>query len=430
MSEGTSTDQEWSPGTSFRVYAARFVSRTGGEAAFFVGIWGKAAYTFDASPAGLAVLMAALGVAGLVGSALAGMLVDRHGPKRVLVVSEMLFVPAAISGAFTQTLPQLVAVAALIGLFGAPTMTAISSFPPYMTAHRGRLARLNAGVETAGMAAFISGTASGALLGSTLGLDSIFWFDALTSIIGVLLVLPVMTARVPTGSRTRGRNPTWKELREGFGHVYTSRALRFYVLAGTSLWLLFGLFSGLEPLFYRDVLDQGPATIGWVNTIFGIGLVAGTLVAGRLPQVWRGARIVAFLLAVNGLAASLYVGTASLVVVVAGAAVWGVMIGLFVPTVRTLIHLQSPARLVGRIMGTTQVHNETARLLPLAAAPLLAAAVGVQSALVLAGVALAAFASVSWRSASTIDRGATEPSQNGQSSPMPAESTTKTFNAT
>ena len=32
-----------------RVTAARFISRAGGEAAFFVGIWGKATYDLDST---------------------------------------------------------------------------------------------------------------------------------------------------------------------------------------------------------------------------------------------------------------------------------------------------------------------------------------------------------------------------------------------
>ena len=51
-----------------RVVAARFISRVGGEAAFFVGIWGKAAFSFHATPTQLAVLMGALSVSSILGA--------------------------------------------------------------------------------------------------------------------------------------------------------------------------------------------------------------------------------------------------------------------------------------------------------------------------------------------------------------------------
>ena len=69
------------------VTLARFISRTGGEAAFFVGIWGKAAYDLRAEAGQIAVLIGVMGIAGLVGSGIAGPLIDRFGPRRVLMTS-------------------------------------------------------------------------------------------------------------------------------------------------------------------------------------------------------------------------------------------------------------------------------------------------------------------------------------------------------
>lgn len=65
-----------------RVVSARFLSRVGSEAAFFVGVWGKAAYVLDATPSDLAWVMLALAIPLMLGSAAAGVLIDRYGPKR------------------------------------------------------------------------------------------------------------------------------------------------------------------------------------------------------------------------------------------------------------------------------------------------------------------------------------------------------------
>ncbi|MGC2240410.1 MAG: MFS transporter, partial [Acidimicrobiia bacterium] len=118
----------WADRDVRRVVLARFISRIGGEAAFFVGIWGKAAFALDASAAGVAAVMAALGVASLIGSAIAGVLVDRFDPRRVLIVGEIMFVPVAISMVFADSLPSLVVATFALGLVGTPVFTAISSF--------------------------------------------------------------------------------------------------------------------------------------------------------------------------------------------------------------------------------------------------------------------------------------------------------------
>ena len=87
----------------WRVVAARFISRTGGEAAFFVGIWGKAAYEFEGSAGEIAWVIAALGIGGMIGSSVAGVFIDRFDPRRVLIASEVVFVPVALSLIFVTS---------------------------------------------------------------------------------------------------------------------------------------------------------------------------------------------------------------------------------------------------------------------------------------------------------------------------------------
>jgi predicted MFS family arabinose efflux permease len=135
--------------------------------------------------------------------------------------------------------------------------------------------------------------------------------------------------------------------------VYHHRALRFYLLLATSVWLAFGLFGALEPLFIRDVLEADPETIGWINTLIGVGLVAGTVVAPRLSPQRRTSTTAVGLLALNGVGSTRYVGTNRLWVVAVGSIFWGLVIGVFAPLARTLTHLNSPDHLVGRVMGVT-----------------------------------------------------------------------------
>lgn len=385
------------------VTLARFISRTGGEAAFFVGIWGKAAYELEAEAGQIAVLIGVMGIAGLVGSGLAGPLIDRFGPRRVLMASEVFFVPATLSAIVAADLGSLIGAAAGIALFGAPAYTAIASFPPFLAGDETELARINAWVEMAGMAALISGASLGAVMAATVGIDAIFWFDAATSLVAVLLVARVVTRRP---AEHVGDVSGWKGAAQGFSTVYRSPRLRFFVLAGTAVWSAFGFFGALEPLFYRDILGAGPAMLGVVNTIFGIGLVAGSVAAGRLPAHRRSAGTVAWLVGLNGVGALIYVGTTRLPVVFTGALTWGLIIGVMAPLARTMIHANSPEGQVGRVMGVSQVHSEIAKLGPLLLAPALAAALGVQQALILSGAFITILALTMTPTARRLDRDA------------------------
>jgi MFS family permease len=373
----------------------------GGEAAFFVGIWGKAAFELEASAGGVAAVMAALGVASLIGSGVAGVLVDRFDPRRVLIVGEILFVPAAIGMVFVETLPALVVATFILGLVGTPVFTAISAFGPFLTDDPDRLGRINGMIEGASWAAFVVGPAMGAIIAGSVGLDGIFVLDAATSAVAAILVVPVSVRHV---ARTREKNEGFKELREGFTYAYGHPRLRFYIWLGSSVWILFGTFSALEPLFYRDILEVEPETLGWVNSIFGLGLVTGTWIASRLPPRFRTARFLVLIVALNSVGVLAYVGTDQLRVVVVAGVFWGLLIGIMAPLLRTLIQLNTEDQMMGRITGVTQIHSEVGHLLPLAVAPVLAGAFGVQTTLIYAGVALAVFAMFFFPTATRLDR--------------------------
>jgi MFS family permease len=391
----------WADRDVRRVVLARFISRTGGEAAFFVGIWGKAAFEMEATAYGVGAVMAALGIASLIGSAIAGVLVDRFDPRRVLIVGEILFIPVALGMILAETIPGLVVSTFLLGLVGMPVYTAISAFGPFLTDDPDRLARINGYIEGASWAAFVVGPALGAIITSTVGLDGIFVLDAATSAVAALIVIPVQVRKM---ARQERKKEGLRELREGFSYAYAHQRLRFYIWLGSSVWVLFGTFSTLEPLFYRDILQVEPETLGWVNSIFGLGLVGGTVIASRLPARYRSARSLVLIVAMNALGVLAYVGTDQLRVVVVAGVFWGLLIGIMAPLLRTLIQLNSPEDLMGRITGVTQVHSEVGHLLPLAIAPFLAGIFGVQRTLIYAGLALAIFAFLFLPMATRLDR--------------------------
>jgi predicted MFS family arabinose efflux permease len=362
-----------------RVALARFISRVGGEAAFFVGIWGKASYEFNATPSELALVMGALGIASLVGSIWSGLLVDRMGPRKVLILSELLFVPTVLALILARNITEFAGLVFLTGLLSTPVQTAVASMAPFLTTDPTQLARINSRIETGSWAAFVIGPALGAVLAKLATLDHIFVLDAVTSLIGVGVVYRVKL-RQPEGPEQR--QPFFAELLAGIRYAATRPALRFFVLATSSVWLAFGAFNGLEPLFYREVIKVGPEAMGWVNSVFGVGLVMGTLVVPRLPSRWSTSLALALLVALNGAGGLLYVSTNRLFVVAIGGLVWGFIIGLFAIISRTLIQTHTPEYLMGRVQAAAQMTADVVRLLPLLVIPALAIRFGIQEVLI------------------------------------------------
>jgi hypothetical protein len=82
---------------------------------------------------------------------------------------------------------------------------------------------------------------------------------------------------------------------------------------------------------------------------------------------------------------------------------WGLVIGAMAPLLRTMIQINSPEEMLGRITGVSQVHSEVAHLLPLAVAPWLAGIFGVQRSLILAGVVVGLLAMAFYPQARRLD---------------------------
>lgn len=374
-----------------RVVAARFISHTGGVAGFFLGIWGKAAYELNTDAFGLALVMAVTGLGGLVGAMAAGVLVDRTNPKKVLIGGELVFVPAVLSLVLADSIQMMAVLVLPATLAGAVVFTAVTTLPPFLTDDPRRLERLNAYVEGAGTAAFIAGPVVGAFLVNLAGVSWVFVLDAVTSIIGVAILLPV---RLRPIHRVEPDRTSLQDLRAGFRFTYGRRTLRLLLVLATATYLSFGVFGGLEPLFFRDVLGRGPEMIGYVNAVFGAGLLAGSLLYGRASERLTSLRVAAMVTVASGAGAVLYTGTDRLAVVVAGAVVWGTILGVLMPLVRTIGQLEAPEGMVGRVMGTLQVHHQAGDLMPLLFAPALAGVFGVQAVLVGSGVVVAVVALV------------------------------------
>jgi MFS family permease len=383
------------------VIVARFVSRVGGTAVFFVGIWGVAAYTFHVSASSLAILMAGNSVAGIIGSILAGVFVDRKGPRWVLLVAEALTIPAVIALGFAHSYSVFVPLAWVFGLVGSPTFTAGASFAPYLVSGQKNLELVNGWIEAAGSAGFVLGPALGALVATVWGLTPVFWVTAFASALAAAVVWFV---RIDVASREGRKQHALAELRDGLRVAYTTRAVRYALLVGTTVWFGFGAFSALEPLFYRDVVGVGVQWIGWINTAFSIGLVAGAWGLSKLPAKVVSARGLAILGALCGLGAVAYVGTTWLPTIAIGGALWGLVIGLAEPALRTMLQVAAPEGYVGRVVGASQYHREAGELVPLAIAPAAAAAFGVQPTLIAGGVIVAIVLALSWPAAASIDR--------------------------
>ncbi|MGF1599053.1 MAG: MFS transporter [Acidimicrobiales bacterium] len=369
-----------------RVVAARLISSTGAEAAFVLGLWGKAAFVLEGTPTDLAIMSALIGVAAMAGSVLGGVAVDRFDARRVVLAAEVAFVPATLALILADDLTSLFALAAVSWLLGAVLETAIVSLPPVLVAPE-RLEATNARLESANSLALIVGPAVGALLITAFGLDAVFVFDAATSVVALALVaalhLPaVAPSPVDDDGETPGPVAGLRSALAGLGYAWRSGPIRTALYLAALPALAFGVFIALEPLFFRDIVGTEVETLGYVNAVYGLGLLVGSLALHRAGARAGRFRVLAILTVWSGLGGMLYVASPALPVIVVGALVWSIPVGALFPLARTLAQRFTPATHVGRVMGALGLVISGLPILPVVVAPALAAAFGLQAVLI------------------------------------------------
>lgn len=165
------------------------------------------------------------------------------------------------------------------------------------------------------------------------------------------------------------KQSTWNQIKEGISFILTTRT--FYVLLGLSYALFFFgmIYMQLMPAFI-DMLGVGEQGYGYLLSVTGLGAVTGTAVSGALQNSNRlglgmllSAAIFCFFIYLFALVCYLQISGAyyvSLFVIFAAA----IFSSIFIVTSTTVLQLEVPDALRGRVMG---FHAITYNLAPLGA---------------------------------------------------------------
>ena len=396
-----------------RLVAASFFMNMGVDSGYFVGFVGYAAYEFGGNVTIIATAMAILSVFYMFGNLLGGILVDKIGPRRATFLSSMAMVLVCVAALFiNKQLIVFLILSAIFGLVGAVLQSSIGSFAPYLSREREGIRRLNSYITTGMFVSTIFGGSLSAILADSFAHQSVFLMVAATVIISGLLALTVREHYSPhdlpegeaereTEGETEGeyvqivdgdtavsppeKMGAWHTALEGWNLIRKSTSLRFYLMIAIVMWFSFGAFDALESLYYRDILLMPVSWMGWVNAIIGVGLAIGAFGLSKIPGKYITAFLLVVLLAAEGATTVLYVATRSALWSAVGAFLLGIAFGIVDPLLRTLIQVDSPLKVAGRVMGTVDMIRKGFTFIPLAIAPALYGLFGIQPVLIGAG---------------------------------------------
>lgn len=369
----------------------RFVLLVAGQAVNNIGswcaliaLWGYAAYRFDASPMQIALLSLSWSVGGAVLGPLGGIPVDRFGPKAALIASDTIAALVALTLAFTTSYWQLVALGGLIGVTRAVSDPALSAIAPRLV-DDARLVRANAYIGAASMSAIAFGPllAAGAI--GAWGPRGAFFADAATYLIGNAVVLPLRLRPVESGA-VSARPNVWRELGAGVAVVRDRPFVRQVLTVSMSVYLVWGAYAVIEPIYVRDVLHRPPATFALLQACFGVMLLANSLIVSRVGDRSASLRTLQVVALVSALAAPIYVGTDWVFVAFAGIAVWGAATAWLVAPRDTLLQRATPVGAHGRVLAIDATLRNSAHVVSLPLAATLVAFMGVRSCALLFAV--------------------------------------------
>jgi predicted MFS family arabinose efflux permease len=356
-----------------------------------IAIWGFASFQFDVGPGDLALLFVVLSVPGALLGPLLGVPIDRLGPRRTLLLANVLGLLDALLLTQADTYTAIILLALPLGLIEALATASLDAIPPRIVPDD-QLVTANALLGGAQDLAIVVGPIAAALVNSQWGLEGAFFADAATFLVGALVALRIRVEPVPRQAEEHATS-TWYELREGLRLARRTAGLRWTLTVASCVYLLWAVFGVLEPLYVRDVLGASDSTFAMLQTVFGVGLVLTGLVLAVVGDRVARPRYAALAMIVSGATAALYLGTDSEVVAFIGVFLWGVDTAFFFVPTRTLLQRYAPTAFHGRVLSLNQSLEPAAGIVatPLAAVAL--AVVSVQALGLVAG-ALAAVGGV------------------------------------
>jgi MFS family permease len=316
------------------------------------------------SPAALGVLTVFQFAPAMLLSLFAGVIADRVGKRRLIMVTSMLealqaLVLAAVTLSGHVQLWQVYGLALLLGIFTSFETPARQAFVSELVPREDlqSAVALNSAVFNA---ARIVGPGMGGLIIAVWGAGWAFAVNALTYLVALAALAMLRPDRFFAG-RLAARGALLRQLRDGLRHAAQTPRLAF-PLSLLAVVGLFGYnFGVVLPLLARYALDVGAVGFGGLNAAMGAGSLFGALLL--TPRLAPTTRAVA--LAALGFSATLF--TVALVpwypVMLALLALLGVLSVTYSTGTNTSLQLASGDAYRGRIlslytllfMGTTPI---------------------------------------------------------------------------
>jgi MFS family permease len=280
-----------------------------------------------------------------------GVVADRVDKRRlVLLLQSLMLVEALTLGVLTHqgwiTVHLVMALASFYGLLSAFEVPTRQSLVSEIVGREDLMNAIALNSSAFNVARVIGPSIAGALI-ATVGLAACFFLNA-ASYLAVIAGLVLMRVRRPA---IPSKAPAFGALKEGFGYIFGNRWPRALVTIVASFSVFGYSFLPMMPVFARDVLGLDADGYGAIVSAIGLGAAAGAIGMAATGGRNRGGRLVIGSFALFGVllaAAAFAPGFWSALALFTAAGCLMAVNGILA---NTMLQLQAPDRLRGRVMG-------------------------------------------------------------------------------
>ena len=236
----------------------------------------------NAGPAEIAAIRSVELIAALIVGLFAGAWVDRLLRRPILIWADLGRAVLLATIPVTAVLgllgmPQLLIVSFGASLFATFFDVADNAYLPTVVP-REKLVAANSALTATGSVAEFSAFGIGGFLIEVFTAPFAIAIDAVTFVVSAVLLGTIKKKEPPPAPRA-DREPVLREIRDGIRIVAGSPVLRALALSHGGTHILWGVFGTAYLLFAMNELGLGPAAIGVIAAVGGIGSLAGSAIA-------------------------------------------------------------------------------------------------------------------------------------------------------
>lgn len=331
-----------------RLFFGMTLSRAGDAMSLVALIW-VTLQNFGPALVGLVLLVSALPT--LAAAPFAGVVVDRLGIRRAVVLDNSIrcLAAAVLAGVLwtgATSVPVLLGYAVLAGLTGPITEVAVDTATPGVVADE-ELDCANILLSTVWDLADLTGPVAAGLLIDAFGVPVVFAIDAIT-----FLGMAVLVPDAPGSAAATAGSTTKRGLGRGFRLLFTSyRAALWLTLISVFMLAVAGAQEVIYPVLVNERLGAGATAYGLFVSICGAASLLGTLLLAPHATRWAPHHALAVTIALRGILLVPLGLTRSYPIAASSAAASTLADGPFYPLCRTvqqrLVPLQDRARVTG-----------------------------------------------------------------------------------